>query len=111
MVADFGVLIREAKHRLDKVPAFKEWWKESRPQSQRVVLNAWDRRVVLIVIDACNEENHRNGPELQTTEAHSGKYRHEFVTASGPEPVYPACHRAFALLKEGHREAAGLPVN
>ena len=64
-----------------------------------------------LVIDACNEENHADGPELQTTNANGATHRHEFVTASGPEPASPACLRAFGLLKEGHRVAAGLPEN
>jgi hypothetical protein len=109
-VADFGVLIREAERNLRDVPAFMAWWNEKRPQSQRVVLNDWDRRVVGLVIDACNTENHQSGPEVRLTSTRGATYRHEFITASGPEPVYPACLRAFGLLKEGHRVAAGLPA-
>jgi hypothetical protein len=109
-VADFGMLIREAEKMLHKVPAFVAWWDEKRPQSQRLVLNDWDRRVVGLVIDACDKENHQYGPEMQINRR-SVTHRHEFVTESGPEPVYRACLRAFGLLKEGHGVAAGLPVN
>jgi len=103
-LANFGVLIDGAKQRLQEVPTFNSWWNESRPQSQRVILNAWDRRAVQLVIDACIE----GGPHLQTTNVPGATYRHEFVTKAGPEPVYPACSRALGLMKEGHRVAAGL---
>jgi hypothetical protein len=110
LVADLGVLIREIRNKLHKLAAFRAWWKESKPQSQLVVLKDWDRRMVGLVIDACNEENHHSGPELHITSAVGATYRHEFVTASGPEPVYPACDRAVGLMKEGYRVAAGLPA-
>jgi hypothetical protein len=109
MVGDFGVLIREAKKQLEEEPAFIAWWQETRPQSQRVVPTAQDRRLVGLVIDACNEENHANGPALRPTQSNGATHKYEFVTASGSEPVYPACLRAFGLLKEWYRVAAGLP--